>query len=66
MAIIKLKKGLDIDLKGKIQSNAIRNENPCSIYAIIPDDYPGISPRMEKRLGDTVAAGEPIFHDKDF
>ncbi len=66
MAIIKLKKGLDIDLKGKIQSNAIRNENPCSIYAIIPDDYPGISPRMEKRVGDTVAAGEPIFHDKDF
>lgn len=66
MATITLKKGLDIDLKGKIRSNAISDEKPCSIYAIIPDDYPGISPRMEKRVGDTVAAGEPVFHDKDF
>ena len=65
MALIKLKSGFDLNLKGKINQNDVRPANSCASFAIIPDDYCGIIPRMEKKEGERVLAGEALFHDKN-
>lgn len=65
MALIKLRKGFDINLKGKITCDDIVDAAPSSLYAVVPDDFTGIIPRMEKKEGETVAAGETLYHDKN-
>ena len=65
MAIIHLKKGYDIRLKGGVDDSTITNGAACSLYAIVPDDFHGIVPRMDKKEGEHVLAGEPLYHDKN-
>jgi len=65
MALIKLKRGFDLNLKGKIIENNVDSAMPSSTYAIIPDDFTGIIPRMEKKEGEAVVAGEALYHDKN-
>lgn len=60
---ITLKRGLDINLKGeasKTLSEVIKTQR----YAIIPDDYPGFTPKSDVKEGDTVLSGSPVMHDK--
>ena len=65
MATVRLKKGFDIQLLGAITDNGITaGERPHSV-AVVPDDFHGITPRMEKKEGDHVACGEPLYHDKN-
>ena len=65
MATVKLKKGFDIQLLGAITDNGITaGERPLSV-AVVPDDFHGIIPRMEKKEGERVASGEPLYHDKN-
>ena len=65
MATVKLKKGFDIQLLGAISDNTIvAGDSPQSV-AVVPDDFHGIIPRMEKKEGEHVAAGEPLYHDKN-
>jgi Na+-transporting NADH:ubiquinone oxidoreductase subunit A len=65
MALIKLKKGVDINLKGKISDEKVIDASSSETYAIVPDDFTGVIPRMEKKEGEKVAAGEPLYHDKN-
>ena len=65
MALIKLKKGFDLNLKGKITQEQVGDENASTSFAIIPDDFTGIIPRMDKKEGEAVMAGEAIYHDKN-
>lgn len=65
MALIKLKRGFDINLKGKVASTEIAQAATSATYAIVPDDFTGIVPRLEKKEGDKVAMGEPVYHDKN-
>ena len=65
MALIKLRRGFDLNLKGKITQDNVAEELGSNTYAVVPDDFYGIIPRMEKKEGDTVAAGEPLYHDKN-
>ena len=61
---IKLKRGYDLNLKGKPQPT-VSSDISADTYAIKPTDFPGIE--REKSLvveGDTVKAGTPIFMDK--
>ena len=61
--IVKVKKGLDINLKGKAPTmfiNAGRSES----YAVIPDHYVGMTPKIIVRTGDRVKAGTPLMYDK--
>lgn len=37
---------------------------PSRDFAIIPDDFCGLSPKLLKKEGDHVTAGEAVFHDK--
>ncbi|WP_104735579.1 Na(+)-translocating NADH-quinone reductase subunit A [Hanstruepera ponticola] len=61
---IKIKKGLDIKLKGaaeKATENAIIS-NTCTIR---PEDFHGVIPKLIAKVGDKVKAGEPVFYNKD-
>lgn len=65
MALIKIKRGFDLNLKGKITQDEVKMAQLSQTYAVVPDDFTGIIPRMEKKEGDAVAAGEAIYHDKN-
>jgi len=62
---IKVKKGLDLHLAGAVADlTAAPVERRSATVAIIPDDFTGLIPKMELREGDTVKAGQPLFHSK--
>ena len=65
MATVRLKKGFDIRLLGGITDNTVGDTTAPQSVAVVPDDFHGIIPRMEKKEGEHVAAGEPIYHDKN-
>ena len=65
MATVKLKKGFDIHLLGAISNIGIAIADAPKSVAVVPDDFHGIIPRMEKKEGEHVAAGEPLYHDKN-
>ncbi len=65
MATVRLKKGFDIHLLGAIEGKDISFTSPAQSVAVVPDDFHGIIPRMEKKEGEHVAAGEPLYHDKN-
>lgn len=65
MSIIKLKKGFDLKLKGSVDASAQPSATVESeLCAIVPDDFHGITPRLDKKEGESVQAGEAIYHDK--
>lgn len=61
---IKIKKGLNINLKGKakLQLSTVSRSN---IYAINPPDFHGVTPKMTLKAGEKVQAGEVVFFDKN-
>lgn len=62
--MIKIRKGYDIKLEGKAEQKF--GETPkVSHYALIPDDFNGIIPKLEAREGDKVLAGDPVFYSKE-
>lgn len=62
-SLYKIKKGLDLRLEG--QAKETLETLPLSpVYAIMPDDFGGISPRLLVKEGDRVKAGTPLFTDK--
>lgn len=62
-SIIRIRKGADIRLKGSASSN--KETAPKSgKYAVLPEDFHGVVPKLMVRPGDAVLAGDPLFHDK--
>lgn len=49
--VIKIKKGLDINLKGKVSEVSL-NGCKSESYAIVPDHYVGISPKVVAKVGE--------------
>ena len=62
--VIKIKKGLDINLKGKA-SEVLLNGGSSATYALVPDSYNGIVPKVVAKVGDKVKAGSVLFVDKN-
>ncbi|MDR0232990.1 MAG: Na(+)-translocating NADH-quinone reductase subunit A [Dysgonamonadaceae bacterium] len=62
--IVKIKRGLDINLKGKASNRILGNLRPDS-YSIIPDDFIGITPKVAVKVDDKIKAGTVILHDKN-
>lgn len=61
---IRIKKGFDINLKGKAEKK-IQEIPPTETYAIKPTDFLGIKrPKVMLNEGDTVKAGTPILFCK--
>ena len=61
---IKLKKGLDIRLKGQAQQT-VRELPVQGTYSIVPDDFYGFKPKPVVKDGDTVKAGDALFISKE-
>ncbi len=60
---IKIKKGLDINLKGSAKNNLVEIKNAES-YAIKPTDFEGLTPKLAVKADARVKAGTPLFYDK--
>ena len=61
---IKLRKGLDINLKGKAAAEVKPVKEP-GFYALCPDDFTGVSPKVVVKEQEYVMAGGPLFIDKN-
>ena len=61
--LIKLRKGLDVNLKGKAALETVSVKCPGE-YALVPDDFTGMKPKVVVSEGDTVLAGDALFVDK--
>jgi Na+-transporting NADH:ubiquinone oxidoreductase subunit A len=62
--VIKIKKGLDINLKGKPQE-ITKQAVSSHYYTLFPDDYTGFVPKVAVKEGDLVVAGTPVLYDKN-
>lgn len=62
--VIKLRKGLDINLKGKAAEECFTVKEP-GFYALVPDDFPGVTPKVVVKEQEYVMAGGPLFIDKN-
>lgn len=61
--LYKIKKGLDLNLEGEathVLGKAIVSDE----YALQPEDFTGIVPRLVVKEGEHVLAGSPLFVDK--
>ena len=63
--VIKLRKGLDINLKGKA-AKTVDNVGKSGTYALVPEDFTGVMPKVVVREGDKVKAGDALFVNKKF
>ena len=60
---IKIKKGLDIKLKGEAEK-AIEDAIKSNYFTLRPEDFHGVTPKLIAKVGTKVKAGEPVFYDK--
>ena len=65
MQTIKLKRGLDIPFEGAAALTLGSVRRP-EVFHIVPDHFAGITPKLDVKVGDSVKAGSPLFHDKAF
>ncbi len=63
--LIKTKRGLNIPINGRpieiIGTSTLPKE-----FALIPDNYHGVTPKLLVKEGDEVKAGSPVFYEKQF
>ena len=62
--VIKLHKGLNINLKGKA-AQEIFTVNAPDTYALVPDDFHGVTPKVVVKEQESVKAGDALFVDKN-
>jgi Na+-transporting NADH:ubiquinone oxidoreductase subunit A len=62
--VIKLRKGLDINLKGKAIKEVVAVKEPGR-YSLVPDDFTGVTPKVVVKEQDNVLAGGALFIDKN-
>ena len=61
--VIKLRKGLDIHLQGKAEETKLTLKGNGH-YALVPDDFEGVTPKVVVHEGDSVRAGDALFVNK--
>ncbi len=60
---IRIKKGLNIKLVGEAEKS-VEQAIISKYYAIRPEDFHGVTPRLIAKEGAKLKAGEPVFHSK--
>lgn len=63
--VIKLGKGLDLRLVGEA-AKEVESRKVEGIYALSPDDFVGVTPKVAVAEGDTVDVGTPLFVNKNY
>lgn len=61
--VIKIKKGIDIRLKGKAEKVLV-DLGMSANYAVKPTDFEGLTPKLSVKAGHEVKTGSPLFYDK--
>ena len=61
--VIKLHKGLDIHLQGRAEEKLIQLKSNGK-FALVPDDFEGVTPKVVVKEGDKVKAGDALFVNK--
>lgn len=62
--VIKLRKGLDVNLKGKANLETMQTKVQGQ-YALVPDDFYGMKPKVVVKEGEAVKVGDALFVDKN-
>ncbi len=62
--VIKLRKGLDINLVGAAE-RVLTKGGDAPGYALVPSHYRGVTPKLLVKVGDKVKAGSPLFFSKE-
>lgn len=62
---IKIKKGLDLRIEGKVEDTENVTDVSTDHVAVYPDDFEGFIPKTEVRVGDHVCLGDALLHDKN-
>ncbi|MBL7964902.1 MAG: Na(+)-translocating NADH-quinone reductase subunit A [Flavobacteriales bacterium] len=60
---IRIRKGLDIRLKGEAEKVVVQAPEP-QVAVVKPTDFHGVVPKVVVKPGDEVKAGSPLFVDK--
>ncbi len=60
---IRIKKGLNIKLIGEAEQTTA-GTNTAGVYAIKPENFHGITPKLSVKIGAEVKAGESLFYSK--
>lgn len=63
--VIKLRKGLNLNLKGKATKEKISTELPAEV-ALVPAAFEGVVPKLVVKGGEQVQAGSALFVNKNF
>ena len=63
--VIKLSKGLDIHLQGAAEEKLIQLKSKGQ-FALVPDDFEGVTPKVVVKAGDKVKAGDALFVNKQY
>ena len=63
--VIKLRRGLDIKLTGVAKKEKIAMQS-ANVYALQPDDFEGVKPKVMVKEGDKVKAGDALFVNKAY
>lgn len=61
--VIKLRKGLDISLKGDAKEELFTVKG-TGLYGLNPDDFTGVIPKIAVKPDEVVKAGDTLFFDK--
>lgn len=62
--VVKISKGLDINLKGA-PVNEITDVKAAKLYALMPADFTRVTPKVVVKPEDNVKAGDALFVDKN-
>lgn len=63
--VVKLRKGLDIKLKGTAPLADVHISRG-NVFALCPDDFQGVTPKVVVKAGDRVKAGDILFVNKQY
>lgn len=63
MAVHTINKGLDLPITGAPEQKIVAAAKVTRV-AIVAADYPGMKPRMQVKVGDSVKRGDPLFDDR--
>ena len=61
---IRLRKGADLNLVGKAEKK-INVKSKSDLFAIQPDDFFSLTPKLIVKEGEEVSKGSPVFYDKN-
>ncbi len=62
--VLRVNRGLDIKLVGEAEK-VLTKAPMAQFYAIIPDEFVGVTPKLLVAQGDAVQVGSPLFFSKD-